>query len=282
MILLYENDLGVLEFGGRQLYLRSVSGLGMPKRENTVVTYANQPGQILVAERDAARVITLSCDVVRGDDVARELRRMLRVLQHPGRLTVSVGGMQRVIRCRCSEVDEPVRHGRDIRSVVLQLTCDNPYFTDRTPETETLFSHTDLIEDSFTLPCIFTERINRRIVSNQGDFRTEPVFTIYNAPNEAALLAEAVGVELLNHTTGQRLMLEYAIGAGETVTVDIPNRRIVSSTAGNIVAVLSADSYLSDFYLVPGPNDLEAVNYNTGENISVSLSYDNLYIEAVI
>ena len=109
--------------------------------------------------------------------------------------------------------------------------------------------------------------------------RTEPVFTVYNSG--VSTFAESYGIEIENHTTGQSLLIERHTQSGEAITIDIPARKITSSIAGDITASISQDTYLSDFWLAEGANDIEAVNYNAGEDISVVMEYDNKYIEAV-
>ena len=87
---------------------------------------------------------------------------------------------------------------------------------------------------------------------------------------------------MINHTTGQQLVLERAAAAGEVVTIDIPNRQIVSSLDGDVTSVISQDTYLSDFWLDVGVNDVEAVSYATGERIGVVMTYYNQYVEAIL
>lgn len=280
MILLYENEWGRLtitkEYG---LCVKEISGLGLPQSESSVVSYANQPGQVFISSRDMARVITLSCDVLSGAD---GLSRMIKIMHHPGRLTVISNGKMRAISCRCTTIDESVRRGPYIRSVVLQFTCDKPYFTDISPSMATLFSREDLICDEFMMPCLFSKRVNRCLIYNRGDFRTEPVFTIYNILKEEKTTSEQEGIELINHTTGQHLLLECNTEFGETITIDIPGRSIMSSLKGNLSAILSENSFLSNFWLESGVNDLEAINYNTGESLDIKLSFENQYLEAVV
>ena len=283
----YENERGLIRFsGGSGSIFRTlkIAGLGPPAKEFNVTGYAGQPGQTLISEKDLARTITLSGDVTVPDVIHQELSRMMRILYFPGKLTIASGNRKRSINCRCTTFDEPERHGRNIASLVLQFTCDHPYFTDEEPRTVNLFHRKDLIQSSFTLPCVFTERIHRQEVDNAGDFRAEPVITIYNEyqPAGISLLSLDYGVEIINHTTGQKILLERETVPGEVVIIDIPKRRITSNLAGDITASISQDTFLSDFWLETGRNDVESINYSLGENICVVMQYDNQYIEAVI
>ena len=283
----YENELGMIQFsGGGDSIFRTfkVVGLGPPSKESNVTGYAGQPGQFLLSEKDLPRTITLSGDVTAPAMVHQELSRMIRILYHPGRLTIASGSRIRSINCRCTAFDDPEYHGRNIASLVLQFTCDNPYFTDEKLRRVDLFYRKDLVQSSFTLPCIFTERIHRLEVINAGDVQSEPIIKVYNDYQKSgvSLFSKDYGVEIINHTKGQKILLEREIISGETITIDIPNRRITSDVAGDITASISLNSFLSDFWLAVGKNDIEVVNYSTGENIGVVMTYDNQYIEAVI
>lgn len=279
----FENEYGLIRFGGASgpvFRTIEISGLGPPKKEFNVTGYVNQPGQELISEKDTARTITLAGDIISPGTLQQEASRMIKILYHPGRFTILSGNRKRSIGCRCTDFDDLERHGKDIASMVIQFTCDNPYFTDETRQSVELFQRKNLIKTQFTLPCMFSSRTNRLDIINSGDVRAEPVFTIYNSGNVQAF-AESYGIELANHTTGQSILIERHTTNGEVITVDIPNRKITSSIEGDITSSISQDTYLSNFWLEEGANDVEAVNYNAGEDISVVMTYDNQYIEAV-
>lgn len=278
----FENGYGLIRFGGGRgpvFHVREIAGLGPPKKEFNVTGYAGQPGQELISEKDLARVITLSGDII-TPHMQSEAARMVKILYHPGRLTILSGHRKRSILCRCTDFDDLERRGKDISRAVIQFTCDNPYFTDDSAQKVDLFRRKDLIKTTFTLPCAFSSRINRLTVINSGDVKAEPVFTIYNSGGTSAA-AESYGIEIENSTTGQSLLVERNTQPGEAITIDIPGRRVTSSIAGDITASISQDTFLSDFWLAEGANDIEAVNYNAGEDISVVMQYNNKYIEAV-
>lgn len=278
----FENALGMIRFrgaGAAGVRLLAVSGLGLVQKEFRVTGYAGQAGQDLLSEKDLARTITLSCDF-QSDAVHQELSRIMKILYRSGMLTVFSGNQKRSIACRCSDLDEPVYYGKNIVKFVVQFTCDNPYFTDGSPQKIDLLQRKSLLKTTFTLPCKFSQRTSRLVVVNNGDVPSEPVFSIYNSGKSSAS-SESYGIEIENHTTGQNILLERQTASGEVITVDIPNRKITSSMHGDVTYSISQDTFLSNFALSPGANDIEAVNYNAGEDISVVLRYYNLYTEAV-
>ena len=89
------------------------------------------------------------------------------------------------------------------------------------------------------------------------------------------------GIKIKNHTTGQHMKLDYVPVAEEVITVDIPNRKVTSSINGSILTAISRKTFLSDFWLAEGVNDIEVTNYNAGAAISAVCRYDNQYVEAV-
>lgn len=284
----YENKLGSIHFkgGGTKkdgVYVKEISGLGLPEKECNVAIYVSQAGQEVISERDIERIITLSVDVYSKKSVQSMVRRLFDVLYQPGTLAVVAGSMHRKIACRCTGIEQAQRQGREIRSLVLQFTCDCPYFTDDEEQKAALFLRRDLINGSFVLPCIFTERISRTMVVNQGTISTEPVLKIYSTGGDAEQvdLGDS-GMTIVNHTTGRKITFNYNLLPGEILTVDIPARNIISNISGSVPGALSEDSFLSDFYLCPGANDVEVISYNAGKELAVSVTYKNQYVEAVV
>ncbi|MBQ2696575.1 MAG: phage tail family protein [Clostridia bacterium] len=291
MELYFENPSGTIHFKGSSHSLRNnavivkaVSGLGLPKQECKLASYVNRPGQELVSSRDLARVITLSVDVSCLHGCRAYLQRIIEGLYQPGVLTVLSGSLHRRIPCRCTEVSEPEKHGSNIVSLILQFTCDSPYFTDVHTQEAVLFKRTNLISESFQLPCVFTARVNRMLICNSGSVASEPVVTISYMKGETdiSVHSEEIGIMLTNHSTGQKIRLLYDGNPGERVTLDIPGRSVLKNGAQDITSTLSSDSFLSDFCLQPGENDVEIVNFGIDKDVVVTMHYDNQYVEAVV
>lgn len=279
LIVEFESAAGVLRFGTGHFRLTEAAGLGPPQKEFTVTSYAGEPGQETISEKDLARVITLSGDV-RGP-LRQELARMMRVLYLPGELRIASDDKRRRIACRCTAVEEPVRQGGDMARFVVQFTADRPYFTDYAQQRVSVYQQENFLQTTFTLPCALSTRTSRGIVVNAGDVAAEPVLTIACEEAETVLAEEETGIEVINHTTGQSLFLLYQPEPGETVVINVPERTITSSKDGNLLDKLSRDSYLSQFWLGTGPNDVEAVRHGLVGDVSMECTFDNQYIEAV-
>ena len=280
----YENTIGKLCFGnGKELWnLTKIDGLGLPEKTFQSICYANMPGQLTIAEKAEPRVITM-----RGDchGTSRDFSEGMRILNKKGRLTFTSAQKTRCIEAYCSHFEIQKRHGMYIE-FIMQFTCDDPYFTGAEPSQAALYDRRDMVIDSFKMPCVFTERIIGANVLNKGDVESEPIFTI--ACVAAGISRETQGIRIENHTTGSVFCLNYVMQTDEVITVDIPNRKIVSNfenknnNEGNLMDFLSKDTFLSSLYLAVGDNEFTATNYNVGSDILVTCSYPEKYLEAVM
>lgn len=113
-----------------------------------------------------------------------------------------------------------------------------------------LFKYKDEITDTFTLPCVFTSIVNSATVVNRGDEKTYPIFTVTCENSNAGST-----IQISNHTIGKIININYATSAGEIVTIDTFNQRVISNINGNITRYISLDT---DFFaLEKGKNSLE-------------------------
>lgn len=279
----YENQAGSLCFGGgKGLWnITDASGLGLVEKSFQVVSYAMTAGQITLNEKAAARHITL-----RGDCCGSqaEVSRGIRILNQKGKISIFSGSRTRCIEAYCShfEMDKP-KHG--LRTFIIQFTADDPYFESAEPTDCALYSREDLISGSFTLPCVFTKRITDCVVCNNGDVRSEPVFTIMC--KTVGENAQQHGFSIQNHTTGHGIKLEYDLSNNEMITIDIAKRQIVSNLQtednydGNLIYYLSEDSFLHAMFMEVGENYFSTVNYS-GADMIVRCEVKEKHLEAVI
>ncbi|MBE7035847.1 MAG: hypothetical protein E7403_00975 [Ruminococcaceae bacterium] len=283
MLIYYENEIGMIRFGGgnERWNITDYSGLSLAEKSFFTASYAESPGQVTIREKAEARVITLRGDYA-GDGEALSLG--MRVLNKKGRLTVTDGVKTRCIEAYCShfEMNKPCGIYREF---VAQFTADDPFFEGAEAIEMALYSREDLVESKFTLPCVFTRRIMTSKVYNHGDVMTEPVFTIFcNRVSDS----EEAGILLKNETTGAQLRLLYVLQEGETVTVDISRRRITSDTirednnGGSLIFFMSEDTVLKNLYLVPGENQFSVTNFAVESDMLVTCRMKEKYLEAVM
>ncbi|MBE7053744.1 MAG: hypothetical protein E7391_05645 [Ruminococcaceae bacterium] len=281
MHLIYENKYGIVSMGNTSDRWRiiDIKGLNLTDKTYSVIRYAAFGGQETVYTSSDARIITVSGDVY-SENLKEEMERALRIFNEEGSLSVISKDKQRLIKCSRITFNEVERMGSYLK-FTLQFICDNPYFFDLFPTVTGVFDTTGLLKTSFTLPCTFSTRNNKRYIVNQGDINTEPIFKIY-LQNEAELQqGDERGYKITNLTTNQMIWLKYQLCEGEVVTIDIPGRSIESNIYGNIIINISDDTFLNDFTLQKGENLISVLNYNANETVKVECIYDNMYVEAV-
>lgn len=79
--------------------------------------------------------------------------------------------------------------------------------------------------------------------------------------------------------------LQYTSKAGERIVIDFGKRTVTSIKGGTIITDIIGNvaegSELADFYLIPGENEIEAVDLGTDDESLISIEYENKYAEAV-
>lgn len=281
----YKNAYGEISMGGARHpthRVLTITGVGIPDATRNTVQYYGEPGQECIHEQINFRTISLSVEVDnRGGRGKIELERMAKILSHPGTLTIKTMRRTRCIYCnRCTSFSDSDRTEL-YRKTVLQFVCDNPYFEDTENTVHDIYIQNKLLTSPFTLPAVFSERIQKTTITNHGDTETEPVIHIYGAENNANTAAENI-ITIFNATTAQSITVVYELAEGETLTVDIPERKIYSSLDPDTqLFCISDDTFLSDFVLTEGDNLIEVMADCTRKT-SVTIEYNNRYLEAIV
>ena len=296
------NDFGVFEMGGGShpsARVQEIVGIGLPSKEMQSVTFSGQPGITNTGIRDRERTITIKFDFY-GDQ--KDVEKLLRIVYRETDILISSGGRRRKISGICinpEDVEKIIYHRW--YAIALQFVCTSPYFSDFYNTKVTIAQRIDQFPTGqgemtneetgettvkwyidLSVDAIATKRINTAEITIQGDIPIYPVIRIQNNSVATAGVLADYGIEVVNKTTGCRIFLDYEIAQGEVVTIDLPNRRVVSSKNGNITQHLSDDTILEDFVLELGTNEIEATNENTNEDISVVMEYSNQYAMVVI
>jgi len=293
----YENEYGALKLGGDGGYkmpVTDVLGLGSPPKEYVVNEYLGHDGQFTKSVRTRARTITIKFDV--SGNLQYESRQIYRVLSFPGTLKVHFGATKRMIFVNQTSVEDFKTQGRAYRSFVVQMICDNPYFTDLSETDALCYGIVDNIKYDSTSGAwllgtatekqIWTSSNSDKIIFNKGDVKTEPLFcvTVLGTPTNTA------GFEILKKDKSgeviQKIKLNYTPSDGEKITVSCKSRHkdgrfIKSSENGDIANFKSTDTSLSKFWLDVGANRIVINNLLTGCTLKAYISYDNQYVEGV-
>ena len=281
LMIRYKNSLGTVEISGdsaKDIRLTAIDGLGIAEREYITAFFSGYDGQETVSSRALPRTVTLSAEIC-SRDISAIAAKTLRILNEPGWLYIEKGEISRRIYCNQAKIPDPtgILRGR-IAEFAVQFVCDSPYFEDGCESTVPLYMRTKNLGTPFTLPAVFGTTVMGAVIKNQGDYDVEPRIYI-NCPKA---LQSAETVIITNNTTGAQIVLEYAPQAGDVITVDIKNRKIVSSFTGNLLNNLSDDTFLGDFVLERGLNDLSVVVGDIQSEFTVECKYSNIYCEAVI
>ena len=134
-----------------------------------------------------------------------------------------------------------------------------------------LYKRTDLIENTFTLPCVFTSRISKNTIHNLGDVPSDMLITV-TCVSDTAQTGNVIQIK--NNTTGDVLKIKYDMTVGETITVNTADCSVSSSIAGDILHKMTVDS---DFYKLPvGESEIEASS--SGGNLNEQLEHYDTFV----
>lgn len=277
----FENTFGKIEMGGgshEKMNVTAISGFGNPSKECKTVSFSGQAGAVTTSVRELSRTLTVA-GIFKGS--AREVSDMYKILSFDGALKTDFDGDRKKITCRAVSTDGFERmKGSGMYKFALQFQADNPYFTDWEKQVYSIFERKDLVTSPFTLPTVFTKRVN---VKTEVNVKSEDVVypTIVIKNDSGAAAGDSFGFKIVNEDTGKQIEILYAVQAGETVTADLSRRIITASESGSITNCISDNTVLSDFYLKPGKNRITVLNYDNSLSISAYLMYDNAYRTAV-
>ncbi len=274
----FENALGCISMGGghhETMNITSLSGFGIPPREMTNINFAGQPGTKTIDIKDNQRIITIGGDF-QGHPA--KIKEMFKVLYKEGTLTCRCGPKNLQIDCFAINNDEFVEQGKSgFYKFVLQFQADNPYFTDTEEKVYPIYKREDMITGRFVLPAVFTKRTTSNSVVVDGDMPIYPIINI-TATSPSGNYGTFT---IKNNTTGSFIVLNHQLKQNEKILVDVPNRKIISNTDGNITNQISDKTVLSDFVLEQGENNISVEKTNADDVFYAEITYKNLYISAV-
>lgn len=273
----YRNELGAVTFGEAPINLLKIDGLMLPKKQYSTFLYSDGSGQTTCGEATLARNITLTADIYLKNR-SQELSKMLRILNKKGVLEITNGYRKRKIDAYLSTFLLNERHGK-YQCFTLQFVCDYPYFSDFRKREAGIFVREDLIEGEFTLPDIFTRRSGKMTVELGGEMPCEPIVRL---SCKKAYEGTGEGIKLINHTNGNFFTLNYSMSEGEEITIDFRERTVTNASGTSLIHYISEDTFLSEFKLEPGENEIEVINGENSEVIAAVMEYKNIYAEAAI
>lgn len=274
-----KNGTAELWGGGKSpLRVTEIEGLGLAEKEYQTASFAGYDGQETISARYLQRSITVSGDVQSGS--AREaLSKAVEILMESGYLYITDGDFKRRIYCNQTAFPDAKRVLRGkIATFAIQFVCDSPFFEDAENTVVALYKRQNNIPMPFTLPRAFTTTVTGASVNVSSRTAVEPVIEIRFS--KAAAADETIAIT--NKTTDKKISLAHTPVKGEIITVDIKNRSIVSSANGNIIDELTDDTFLSDFKLIYGENEITVSVGSIYSGITVGCEFNNSYASALI
>ena len=279
MQLIYKSKGGTVEMGGGKhplINIIEMSGFGLPTKEYESVSFTSENGVTTIGEKDLPRTITITGDLLGGQN---EIMKALKAFYYEGELYCDFGRIRRKIECKCINLADIERHmNSGINSFTVQFQCDYPYFNDWNDTVQSLAGYKNLVTDTFTLPCVFTQMLQEGTVYNNGDKSIFPIIKI-TASYEPTL--DNAVLSIINHTTGAMVKINYSMQNGETVEIDLATRQITSNRNGRITNCITDDTVLSDFYLQIGENELSFKTSDGNQPLTAKIIYNKIYIMAV-
>ena len=288
MRIILKNKNGCFEIGGASppnARIQAIKGLGVPAKETKTVTFSSQPGVTLQSTRDSSRTITMSFDFYGAQ---RETENLYKIIYEPVEILFFSGPYRRKISGVCTstaEAESIIYH--QWQKIALQFMCPDPYFSDFESISAPIEQKTDHFPNLYengtwyiNLPAIATTHIADATITNKGSVAVYPIIRVYNSA--AAVTIPTVFGLVLTNGSGAKITLKHNISKGETVTFDLPKRKITSDISGDITSKISDDTILGDFKLLPGDNLISAKNLNTADDITATIEYTNKYAAVVI
>lgn len=277
--------------GDRSLgrYVDSIDGIGIPDLDYLALRGALQHGQTYQSFFFKPRIVTLRFGVVSGsrDLVWADHQRWLQAMKPYAtvgtlQLTTDAGLIYNLaVRLRSGLTMAT----KDLRAPLIQMytvqfIADNPFWYNPSLMTAT-FTLTAFTQ--ITWPVTFSITFGGSVVDQTQTVQTLGTFAAYP---KIVLTGPMVTPTVTNQTTGEFITLNYSIGVGEVVTIDLtPGVKTVTNNSGtNLIGKVLATSNLGTWHLAAPPeaasgnNTVEAAFAGGTAASSVVLNWYDQYV----
>ena len=277
--IIFYNSCGSVVFGGGKSESRwrliDTDGLGLSGKSYRSCTFENCPGQETVEVHKNARTVTLKGDFFMEDGYLSEYKNVLSILDKEGTLEIRGRGERVRIKAYCTQF-LPLEKKGDYLPFTVQFVCDEPYFESAAGYEIGVYRTIPNLSSEFVFPGAFSERITRRNIYISSNAETEPVIIINAGRTPSGIL------HIHNHTSGEKLNINYEPLGGDFITVDVRNRKIFNQDGENLLSYLADDSFFDGFHLYPGDNEIEVLIGTANTELEVIMRYNERFLEAVI
>lgn len=271
-----KNSLGeaVMAGGGNShIRLTALSGLEFVPKSYGTVKFSETDGIQTVTDVHTERTITGKGDIFFTSD--EEIKKLYSVFLKKGEIFLTSKGKSYKCGYKPSKF-ETEKQGNHVVSFVFQIICDSPYFLPYRSEKKDIYKRQDMINGDVTLPAVFTARETKTYVVNKGHKKCEPTINLYYAKDLEGTSDN--GVIIKNATTGQFIKFNGKVKDYGSVAVNVSQRKAYAGSGEDISRLLSNDTYLSEFFIETGSNEIEILNNNLSESIYADIEYCPLYL----
>jgi hypothetical protein len=231
-------------------------------------------GQETLAKTYPSRVITISCDIIGNNKFLK--KQILDVFRKEGTLFLENEGSTKMISYKPSVLEFEKGYG-PIKPFVMQIECDNPIWEDVNDIIKCIYHQEKCISSPFTLPAVFSLRINKTEIINNGDETAFPAICLkLNSVNKTNCV-----LNIINHTTNKSLAIDCACNKSMTIYINTKTREIYTDENDNTLNYL-AQGALGDFYLDIGANEIEVINNNPNVTLDANITYKCCYSYGMI
>lgn len=283
VIITFENDIGKITMGGADyagIRMYSVTGIGLNPAERTVKVYNGYYGGRCENRRVPERTVTISGEI--NSDYCNRIavkQRMCDVFSEPGVMTISNGARRRAIKAEAVQLDFGDRN-QLLQKFTVQYACEEGVFYSPEPRIQRIFHTEKLVRGTYSLPMVLSRRHTSVDINNTGHYPIFPIIRIYDAGARAADDTDG-GIIISNLSTGASLNIVCQTSEGEVMTVDIPERRVLSSITDGDMYCFSDDTVPADFVLQRGNNIISTENH-TARNVVCEIEYNELFAECEV
>lgn len=278
----FTNKFGTVHIDGDSVIrVSEIEGLAPVGTQQQTVRLIGVAGERTLHRHQEPRYISMTGRIKgQQNHVRNASATMARIFDNltEGELTLNMYGKIRKIKC-VSESLDLIPKKNDYIDFVLTLKADDPYFYEWQGRKTHLFFIVNNLFDGMTFPRAFSYLNTSGTVTNETNKEVEPTITIYTGDRGAQLLT---GLQIKNLSNGAVIDLKYSPEDGEIITIDIADRRITSTINGDITRYIDPyTTFLSEFVLLPGNNEIEFENLNVAQPTTADITYRILHGEAV-
>lgn len=264
----YDNKLGTI--------LRAFEGFEYALVRESIDDVAGEYGSVYITSKHGRREVSWSGDLLSDSTYTVFERRRLLVsaLRQTGMMKLikfqTYDGLNLQFEAEIVKYLNSYNHS--VHTFLIDAVAPDWRFYSQTEKTRSL-GQTNVLGGAAipaTIPMSLAspssaEALNEKIVINEGNEVTDPIFTITGAGD---------GFTVENFTTGKQFILNSVLTGSDSVVIDVKNRTVIKNGTDNLYPDITGEFWS----LVPGENELR-FNVSSGSDSTtlLELAYRDAY-----